>query len=239
MKIKTTALAIAALAMLAGGRAAADGMPSVSLKDAPRAPIWSGFHFGAGVGYGHLVAENDYWEPGFASSWKGEGAAGGLATFVVGFDRQLGDRYVAGLFGEYEWSSIEITYEDTTTPQQTFRLQSAISLGARAGFLLTPTSLLYVTGGYTWAEGNSDRYFDITEGATTYPGVTSLTLDGPFAGIGMETRLSERLGLRGEVRYVMFRDQTTNNQPSVPFTDSFHANLLTGRLVVVYKMPPR
>jgi outer membrane immunogenic protein len=239
MKIKTTALAVAVVAMLAGGRAAADGMPSMSLKDTPVAPIWSGLYVGAGMGYGHLVAENNYWEPTFASSWKGEGAAGGLATFALGIDRQLRDRYVAGLFAEYDLSSIEITYEDTVTPQQKFRVRRAISVGARAGYLLTPATLLYISGGYTWADGKSDRYFDITSGAVTYPGATSVDLEGPFAGIGMETQMGERLALRGEVRYVMFRDVVTNDQPSVPFTDSFHANLLTGRLVLVYKMPKR
>jgi outer membrane immunogenic protein len=229
-------LALAAIAMTGSDRAGADGMPSVSLKDTPRAPIWSGFYAGAGIGYGHLVSQNNYWEPTFASSWKGEGAAGGLAGLVLGFDRQLRERYVAGAFAEYDWSSIEITYEDTATPQQKFRMRSAFSLGARAGYLLTPTTLLYVTGGYTWAEGKSERYFDITGAGVTYPGATSVDLNGAFAGIGMETQLGERLALRGEVRYLMFRDEITNEQPAVPFTDSFHANLLTGRLVLVYKM---
>ena len=214
MKIKMTVLALAAATMIATGKAAADGMPGISLKDAPRAPIWAGFYVGAGIGYGHLVAENNYWEPTFASSWKGEGAAGGLGTFVLGFDRQLRDRYVAGAFAEFDWSSIEITYEDTVTPEQVFRIRSAFSVGGRAGYLLTPTTLLYVTGGYTWAQGKSDRYFDIASGGTNYPGATNVDLQGPFVGVGMETQLGERLALRGEVRYVMFRDEVTNSQPS-------------------------
>jgi outer membrane immunogenic protein len=237
MKIRMTVLALAAVAMVGSERAAADGMPSVSLKDTPRTPIWSGFYAGAGIGYGHLVAQNNYWEPTFASSWKGEGAAGGLATVVLGFDRQLRERYVAGAFAEYDWSSIEITYADTVTPQQKFRIRGALSLGARAGYLLTPATLLYVMGGYTWAEGKSDGYFDIASAGVTYPGASSVDLHGPFAGVGMETQLGERLALRGEVRYLTFRDEITNDQPAVPFTDSFHANLLTGRLVLVYKMP--
>ena len=235
MKRKIVSAMLAAFVALTAGRAAADGMPSVSLKDSPRTPIWSGYYVGAGIGYGHLIAENNYSDPTISSSWKGEGAAGGLGTLIVGFDRQLRESYVLGLFGEYDWSSIEITYEDTVTPEQKFRLGSAISLGARAGYLITPSSLLFVTAGYTWADGKSDRYFDIASGLTNYPGKSSVDLNGPFVGAGMETQLGERLALRGEARYVMFQDEITNFQPSIPFTDRFHASLLTTRLALIYK----
>ncbi len=237
MKCKVAAIVLAGSAMLAAGKATADGMPPASLKDTPQAPIWGGIYVGAGVGYGHLVAENNYWDPTLSSSWKGEGAAGGLATIVLGFDRQLRDQYVAGLFAEYDWSSIEITYEDSVTPEQKFRLRSAISVGGRVGYLLTPGTLLYVTAGYTWADGKSDRYFDITNGGLNYPGKSSVDFNGPFVGAGMETQMGERLALRGEVRYLMLQDEITNYQPSVPSTDRFHASLLTGRLVLAYKFP--
>lgn len=235
MKRKIVTAMLSAVVALAAGRAVADGMPPVSLKDTPMAPIWSGIYVGAGIGYGHLVAENNYTDPTISSSWKGEGAAGGSASVILGFDRQMRDRYVLGLFGEFDWSSIEITYEDTVTPEQKFRLRNAVSVGGRAGYLIAPSSLLYVLAGYTWAHGTSDGYFDITSGLVTYPGKTSVDLNGPFVGVGMETQLGGRLALRGEARYVMFQDEVTNNQPTVPFTDRFHASLLTARLALIYK----
>jgi outer membrane immunogenic protein len=228
------------LALAAGGTASADGMPG-SIKDAPVvAPTWSGFYIGAGIGYGLLAAENKYWEPQptvFSSTWKGEGGQGGLGTVVIGFDRQLHDRYVLGAFVEYDWSSLELTYEDTNTPQQKFRMRDAFSVGGRAGFLMTPTSLLYVTGGYTWARGKSDQYFDIVNGTQTFYGVTSLDLNGPFVGIGMETQLAPRLALRAEGRYTMFNEVTTNHFNTAPyiFTDTMTADVLTARLVLTYK----
>ena len=116
------------LMVAGGGMAWADGMPSGSIKDVPVVTTtWSGFYIGAGVGYGHLVAENRYWEPTFASTWKGDGGQGGLGTAVIGFDRQIGDRYVMGAFVEYDWSTLELTYEDTDTPEQKFRLRDAFS----------------------------------------------------------------------------------------------------------------
>ncbi len=234
---QVVASALFGWAVITGGAALADGMPG-SVKDTPDccvAPIWSGFYLGAGIGYGHLVAENNYWEPTFSSDWHGEGGAGGFGTAVVGYDRQIRDRYVIGGFLEYDWSSLEITYEDTNTPLQKFRMRDAFSLGGRAGFLMTPSSLLYLTGGYTWGRGKSDQYFDIQSGSTTYSGVTSLDLNGPFVGVGMETMLTSRLALRGEVRYTMFDDVVTNRDASTPFTNSFGADLLTGRLVLTYK----
>ena len=142
MRKQIAAAMLAGLAMLAGGSALADGMARGSMKDVPVAvPTWSGFYLGAGVGYGHLIAKNRYNEVmtsstlTFSSSYKGEGASGGFGTVVLGFDRQIRDRYVVGLFTEFDWSSIELSYQDTDTPQQTFRLDRTFSIGGRAGFL--------------------------------------------------------------------------------------------------------
>ena len=247
MRKQIAAAMLAGLTMLVGGSALADGMPGGSVKDVPVAvPTWSGFYLGAGIGYGHLISKNRYSEndngTGFASSFDGEAAHGGLGTVVLGFDRQIRDRYVVGLFTEFDWSSMELSYQDTNTPQQTFRLDRTYSLGGRAGFLMTPTSLLYLTGGYSWSHGKSDGYFDIeADNGFIFPGVTKLNLQGPFVGIGMETQLGRNLALRGEVRYTMYDDKVINSfngtfvGTPLSFSDRFDANLLTGRLALTYK----
>jgi len=246
MRKQVAAAMLAGLTMLAGGNALADGMPRGSIKDVPVAvPTWSGFYLGAGVGYGHLIAKNRYNENDdgnlFASSFDGEGASGGFGTVVLGFDRQIRDRYVVGLFTEFDWSSIEISYQDTETPEQTFRLDRTFSIGARGGFLLTQTSLLYLTGGYSWSHGKNDGYFDIDSPAGFFPGVRKLNMQGWFAGIGMETQLGRGLSLRGEVRYTMYDDKVINSfngvidETPLSFSDRFEANLLTGRIALTYK----
>jgi outer membrane immunogenic protein len=217
-------------------------MPRGSIKDAPVAmPTWSGFYLGAGVGYGHLIGENNYSDSsGDFSSTPSDSAAGGLGTLVIGFDRQVRERYVVGLFAELDWSSIKL---DDSSPAGDFNftVRNAYSIGGRAGYLMTPTSLLYMTAGYTWAKGKSNGYFDIvTDALELFPGATSLDLQGAFIGLGMETQLSRNVSLRGEVRYTMFDEVTTNSGtttvgPIVDFVDSLDANLLTGRLAVVYK----
>jgi outer membrane immunogenic protein len=248
MRKQIAAAMFAGLTMLAGGAALADGMPRGSVKDVPVAvPTWSGFYLGAGLGYGHLIAKNRYSENDdgvpFSSSYDGEGARGGFGTVVLGFDRQIRDRYVIGLFTEFDWSSIELKYQDTDTPQQTFRHDNTYSLGGRAGFLMTPTSLLYLTGGYSWSRGKSNGYFDIEADdidGTIFPGVRKLTLQGPFVGIGMETQLGRNLSLRGEMRYTMYDDKVVNSFNgqffgNLAFSDRFEADLLTGRIALTYK----
>ena len=247
MRKQIAAAMFAGLTMLVGGSALADGMPRGSIKDVPVAvPTWSGFYLGAGVGYGHLVSKNRYSENDdgtpFASSFDGEGAHGGLGTVVLGFDRQIRDRYVVGLFTEFDWSSIEISFQDTDTPQQTFRLERTFSIGARGGFLLTPTSLLFLTGGYSWSHGKSNAFFDIeADNGDIFPGARKLNLQGPFVGIGMETQLGRNLSLRGEVRYTMYDDKVINSfngtflGDPLSFSDRMESNLLTGRIALTYK----
>jgi outer membrane immunogenic protein len=232
MRKQIAAAVIAGLTMLVGGGALADGMPRGSIKDAPVAmPSWSGFYLGGGIGYGHLIGKNKYDEAGTAADLisNNDSAAGGLGTVVIGFDRLVRERYVLGLFAEYDWSNIELEDLDTNVTTH-FRVRNAFSIGGRAGFLMTPQSLLFLTAGYTWADGKADGYFDI--GADI--GATSIDLNGPFVGLGMETQLGRNWSLRGEVRYTMFNEVTTNSDPGV-FTDRMDADLLTGRIAVVYK----
>jgi outer membrane immunogenic protein len=237
MRKQVAAIVLAGMAMLAGGSALADGMRG-SIKDAPvAAPTWSGFYLGLGLGYGHVVGENNYSESdGTFSSVTSEAAKGGLGTIVLGFDRQVRERYVVGLFTEFDWSSIELTSNDDVDGNLHWRIENTFSIGGRAGFLMTPTSLLYLTAGYSWAHSTSNGYFDIFN-TVLFTGARSIDLQGPFVGIGMETQLTQKLSLRGEVRYTMFEEVTTNSGTlaGVTFVDKLEPDMLAGRIAVVYK----
>ena len=190
MRKQIAAAVLAGLAMLAGNAALADGMARGSIKDAPIAvSTWSGFYLGAGVGYGHLIGQNNYSDDTpFTSSRTNEGAAGGLGTIVLGFDRQVRERYVVGLFTEFDWSNIELQDTDSVAGTNNFSLRTAYSIGARAGYLMTPTSLLYMTAGYSWANIKSDGFFDIvndTDPTDFVLGKASVNLSGAFIGLGL------------------------------------------------------
>ncbi len=242
MRRQIAAAVLAGAMLLAGGNALADGMERGSIKDVPVTPTWSGFYLGLGVGYGMVFGDNKYSDSTPVNqSWTNDGLAGGFGTVVLGFDRQFREHYVLGVFTEFDWASMEGHFRNDLPPatDDTFRLRDAYSIGGRAGFLLTPTSLLYATGGYTWAWIKNNGYFDIFDEDTNtlFPG-RNPRVQGPFVGVGMETQLGRNWSLRGEARYTMFDDIVTNSGNTalgVSFVDRMEANMLTARLAVTYK----
>lgn len=234
--LKHVAAAVAVgLAALASGSALADGMPRGSLKDTPSCcagPNWNGFYIGATVGYGHLVGRNDYTGPPISQTWNSDSGTGGLAGVTIGFDRQVRERMIWGLFAEYDLSAIEVEYQNPTV-SQSFRLRDTISIGSRTGFLVSPSTMLFMTGGYSWAHGKSDGYFDIDNGGIL-PGVTKLNLSGWFIGGGMEVAMSDRLFLRTEARYTKFGDEITNTD-GITYVDRFEPSVLAARVSLTYK----
>ena len=194
-KSMTAALGAAALALVplcpAG---AADLGPGYGRRAPPpafdtRAPLaiesWTGFYFGATLGY--------------ASG--STGVEGGSGAFS--FDQ---DGFAGTMFGGYNWqlSGIVVGLEaDIGTGDlggsaisAGSSIQSELnvfgSLRGRAGVLMSPQTLLYATAGLAWA----DYDFSVT-GART----ASETLLGYQVGAGLELLLAPQWTLRAEYIY--------------------------------------
>ena len=73
--------------------------------------------------------------------------------------------------------------------------------------------------------------------ATLLPGRGSITHDGYFVAVGMETLLGNNLGLKGEVRYADYGSRLVNSGTvlGISYTDHADPNVLTGRLVLSYR----
>lgn len=231
-----------ALNGVATNGAMADGMARQgSIKDAPAVyaptPSWSGFYFGAGLGYGNGTIENSYTEStGFSRTLDGEGMHGGFGTVIIGIDRQLRDRYVVGAFADFDWASIKLSYDDTTlVAGQSVTLESAWAVGLRAGYLLNPSALLYIAGGYTQAALENRGYYDIAGGP---PSRASISHSGYFVGVGLEAMLADRLTLRGEARYSVFDEEVVSSGTiaGVSYVDRASPSVLTTRLVLTYRI---
>jgi outer membrane immunogenic protein len=237
--MKKIALALTAMAAFTGSAIAADMAPRAYTKAAPMAvagPIWTGCYVGGGGGGAatkndHNDISNDPRLTGIAAGVAmgpnlSMGADGWFGTVQAGCDYQFGGNWVVGLFADYDFMDVrgDISTGGTLAPSLTGsqKLDSQWSVGGRAGYLVLPQLLTYVSGGYTqghWKSTNLSAFNGLTPVANL-PGTTK---GGWFIGTGDEYALSFLPGLfwKTEYRYSEF-DRSNVGIVTVP------AGLATG-----------
>ncbi len=125
-----------------------------------------------------------------------ESASGIVYGAAVGYDLDLGTVVVGGE-AELTDSTADSDYGN---PNSNFGLGSVdagrdIYVGARAGFKVTPSTLLYAKGGYTNARYN----FIGSDGTTDYK--ENLDTDGWRVGAGVEQKVGTNAFAKVEYRY--------------------------------------
>lgn len=170
----------ALLGLLSAPVAAADVTSKASTFGADAAvaaPVanWTGFYIGAQAGGNFSIIGAEEGSGGLAA----DGLIGGGRA---GFDIARG-QFVFGLFGEYNWSNAELAID----PISIFQKDNEWTVGARAGILVAPRTLVYLLGGYTQADFSSA----LLGGSETFNGWT--------AGGGLEVLTSGNfsIGLEG------------------------------------------
>ncbi len=148
------------LALASGSAFAADMSPPPPVYKAPPPPppTWTGCYIDGGVGYG-MWNQDHYAEtfPGppftqldLSSTTGGRGWLGRLGA---GCDYQFSafnSNYVIGAFGDYDFMGLSGNYDDPFNFVTGKENESgAWAVGARIGYLVTPTLLAYFDGGYT------------------------------------------------------------------------------------------
>jgi outer membrane immunogenic protein len=205
----------------------------------PPAFSWTGFYVGADVG-GAWARSDGRWDPldnfdqpnpayfGEQPISGGMTGSGVLAGGHVGYNYQFARSWVAGIEADWSWSNAKATLDQTwvstdpvahpglvrpgahTTLQTD--LDSIATIRARAGYLVTPSLLLYGTGGFALAdadlkavaqnEPNHDpRYIA--------PMSTSKWVSGYVVGGGLEYAFQNRWSLRAE--YLFYRLNTSDS----------------------------
>jgi len=187
------------------------------------ADAWQGLYAGAALG--GREQETEWKQDGkFESPFNGEVIDIGLnskntskdsAAYIAlygGYNWALGERLLAGveLAGGYANNQSEKNRLDIGLPTQldlyvSVKTDWDASLRGRLGFLLTPSVLLYGTGGVAATRLNTTGYCGVTTfpilcGASTKTD-DSKTLVGWTAGFGAETRLTDNLLARVEYQY--------------------------------------
>jgi len=206
-------LAATSVAALAAPAMAQDSSPFTG----PRAEVI--------VGYDHLrpgssadIDNDDDFDKSIDDVAYGVGA---------GFDFDMGG-VVLGVEGEWIMSNASTEFDTTgftTFGVSNFEVGRDLYLGARAGFAVTPSTLLYAKGGYT----NTNLNILASDGATDTR--TNADLDGWRAGAGLEQMLNDNVYVKAEYRYSQYKEAEFE-APSGLESDRFDVDLDRHQMMV-------
>ncbi|MBS0232908.1 MAG: outer membrane beta-barrel protein [Proteobacteria bacterium] len=170
---------------------------------------WTSPYIGLGGGAG--TADTRVGSPDEVGSTD-LGSDGGLLFFTAGYDYQLNSRFVVGAFGDasfthFRYKSAFGVTSDPESMSETLdnNFRNLLMIGGRVGYLTSPGTLIFVSGGYANAGlGDTRVSFNVSDA----PG-ESVTLDGQrfsggFVGGGIEARITDALSLKAEYRYIDF-----------------------------------
>lgn len=161
---------------------------------------WSGVYVGFGGGFGAAVHELNAPLAGPLFTFNGIGGEGFFGDVTLGYDRMVSERMLLGAFVSGRFGNIGSNVSVSFLPLDLDLLTAkyGFDVGARAGFLMTPNTLGYVTGGYTWQKFDliSDFGLDIDWGSHGY-----------FIGAGMETVVAGNWTLKTEYRYSAYAEE--------------------------------
>lgn len=155
----------------------------------PVAPagIWTGFYVGANIGANFSSSFNNN------AAFSLGGASGFTGGLQAGYDYQV-NRFVMGVVGDLNYSSINRRYIDTFPTDVRTSMNWNGSIRARLGYAVQDNFLLYATGGL--ALGNV-RVSDALPGGFSQ----SKTLTGWTAGVGAEYAFTRNWTALLEYRY--------------------------------------
>ncbi|TPM35800.1 outer membrane beta-barrel protein [Mesorhizobium sp. B2-3-5] len=177
---------------------------------------WSGAYVGIGGGFGASV--HKFSVPGF--DLNGVGGNGVFGELTAGYDYMVSERFLLGGFIDANFGNIG---PSISVPGADIDLTDSygFDVGLRAGYVLNPSTLGYVLGGYSW------QHFKL-DGSGGAEGLNfTENRSGYVLGVGMETVLRGNWTLKTEYRYANFGDKSLidfggaslNGEPS---THTFH-----------------
>ena len=229
-----------------------DALGSSAMAYAPPSPAparysWTGFYIGAGGGYGMFNLDSSLTAVGVVQSDNQTlGGRGWFGTAGAGFDYQFSGPFVAGVFGDYDFSDIKGNWHDPYWESGgEAKIRSAWYAGARAGYLLTPDVLAYLSGGYTQARLSDVHLHNFGFTSQPLPDVLpATTFNGWFIGGGVEAMVPwiPGVSLKSEYRFADYRSKDIAIvNPSIDPVASvnIHPYVQTIRTSVVYRFGVR
>lgn len=169
------------------------GGPSEYSRD-PFVHEWSGVKIGGAVSVGASLNK----AVAGGSTFDGFGTEGYLGEINIGYDREFGERWLAGvvLAAEYISASSSATFAGATITAEAddFGFDALVRVGRK----FNDYTLGYIIGGYTWQRLSASLS---APAISTDVGVNALSI-----GSGTELALSERTSAYVEYRYTIYED---------------------------------
>jgi outer membrane immunogenic protein len=187
-------------ALTAGGTAFAQSSP------------WSGFHIGVGFGAGATVNRMSSSLGAGTTATSDGGGQGVLGSLEAGYDHLVAPDIVVGIAADVTFAAIESRASARAggaSGDLSARNNIGWSLLARAGLLVDPWTLLYVTTGYTGQ--NVHTYGWASAGAASSSFSRNDYFNGWTIGPGIETLLGGGWSTRLEYRYTWFGERALDN----------------------------
>ena len=116
----------------------------------------------------------------------------------AGYDKTVGGRFVLGAEGGLDFNSDADVTASVAGATYAVDPKYSFDLSARAGYLATPQTLLYVRGGYS----NERVRTTIASGSTVR--TNSENQDGWLVGGGVERAITDKMSARLEYRYAKY-----------------------------------
>ncbi|MEN0001305.1 MAG: outer membrane beta-barrel protein [Pseudomonadota bacterium] len=180
--------------------------------------IWSGFYAGIGFGGGAVVHDAGADLTPFAIiGFNGLGGEGVFGEVTAGYDFATAGGFVFGVGANARVSSIASTLEvgPILGPfDADITADYGFDVFARAGYLVTPQTMAYVLGGYSF------QHFNI--GISGNSSFFDWNSNGFVVGAGIETALTQRIHLKGEYRYSQFGSEDFDTGGILTVDPSFH-----------------
>ncbi len=213
----TAAIAVTSTAVHAADMAAKAYMP----PPPPPAPTWTGFYVGINGGFGG--DRNQYpFTVGGISGTSNLNSSGFFGGGQAGYNWQFAPAWVAGVEADFDDADIQgiaSTSASGLVSSIGTRLDWFGTVRGRVGYLVTPTTLLYGTGG--WAYGHETSSASISAGGLgAGASVGTTQTSGWTAGAGLEYALNPRVSFKTEYLFVNLGSATLANGVSggVPFS---------------------
>jgi outer membrane immunogenic protein len=233
-------IAIALIAFGAATALAADMPAKAPVYKAPpvvATPTWTGCYLGGNVGYGWAKKQ---WSDG-GVEFASHTATGAIGGGQIGCDYQTGP-WVYGIQGIFDWSGMKGDSSKTTNPAIIDRswISWFATLTGRMGYVVQPTTLLYIKGGAAWVRDKHEECCLPT--APPVPvddGVANLTRSGWTVGAGFEHLFQPNWSFFVEYDYLDLGTRAVIFAPigptTGPFTHDIRQNVQTVLIGLNYR----